>query len=70
MPQRRSLRLKDHKMLQQMAEFSPDSEDIYEENLLNTLSSELRVLKMSVSMTLWPITIGKVEMMETENTPN
>ena len=36
MPQKRSCRLKDHKILQQMAEFNPDSKDIYEENLLNT----------------------------------
>ena len=33
MPQKRSCRLKDH---EQMAKHNPDTEDVYEDNLLNT----------------------------------
>ena len=36
MPQKRSRRLKDHKVLEQMAKHNPDNEDIYEDNLLDT----------------------------------
>ena len=36
MPQKRSRRLKDHKVLEQMAKHNPDTEDIYEDNLLDT----------------------------------
>ena len=36
MPQKRSRRLRDHKVLEQMAEHNPDTEDIYEDNLLDT----------------------------------
>ena len=36
MPQKRSRRLKDHKVLEQMAEHNPDTEDIYEDNLLDS----------------------------------
>ena len=36
MPQKRSRRLKDHKLLEQMVEHDPDTEDIYEESLLHT----------------------------------
>ena len=35
-PQKRSCRLKDHKVLEQMAKHTPDTEDIYEDNLLDT----------------------------------
>ena len=36
MPPKRSRRLKDHKVLEQMAKHNPDTEDIYEDNLLDT----------------------------------
>ena len=36
MPQKRSCRLEDHKVLEQMAKLNPDNEDIYEDNLLDT----------------------------------
>ena len=36
MPQKRSCRLRDHKVLEQMAVHNPDTEDIYENNLLDT----------------------------------
>ena len=39
MPQKRSLRLKDHRELEQLAQHDPNK-DIYEESLLDTLSQE------------------------------
>ena len=36
MPQKRSRRLKDHKVLEQMAQHNPDTKDVYEDNLLDT----------------------------------
>ena len=40
MPHKRSRRLKDHKVLQQIAESNPDTEEIIQENLLDTFYPE------------------------------
>ena len=37
MPHKRNHRLKDHKLLQQIAQSNPDTEDIFEDNLIDTL---------------------------------
>ena len=36
MPHKRNRRLKDHKMLQEIAKENPDSENIFEDNLIDT----------------------------------
>ena len=36
MPHKRNHRLKDHKLLQQIAQSNPDTEDIFEDNLIDT----------------------------------
>ena len=36
LPQKRSRRLKDHKVLEQLAKHDPDTEDIYEDSLLGS----------------------------------
>ena len=40
MPDKRSCRLKDHKVLEDVAMHNPDSEDIFQSNLLDTYSSQ------------------------------
>ena len=59
-------------MLEQMAKHNPDTEDIYEDNLLDThYPLRPESLEDICLYDLWPITIGKVEMMmETESTPS
>ena len=54
MPQKRSCRLKDHNMLEKMAEHNPDTGIYRRQCFGHTLSSETGE---SVSMTLWPITM-------------
>ena len=53
LPHKRSRRLKDHKVLEDVAKRNPDSEDIFKDNLLDThYPRRLSDLKAFVSMTL------------------
>ena len=54
MPQKRSHRLKSHRDLQQIAEHNPDSEQIFEESLVDSHYPS------RPEMTLWPGLIGRV----------
>jgi len=72
MPHKRSCRLMDHKVMLEIAEHDPDTEKIFEDNLLTPFTHrDQQDCEKFVSKTLWQTMIGMAKMLiETGSTRN